>query len=62
MLAASFDPSLGGRCFDTLIAHNLAKPFNKPGSDVTQNKRSWIRLLAEVYFLQTRFDYFDFDA
>jgi len=34
--------------FDTLIAHNLAKPFNKPGSDVTQNKRSWIRLLAEV--------------
>merc|ERR1712137_897167 len=36
MLAASFDPSLGGRCFDTLIAHNLAKPFNKPGSDVTQ--------------------------
>lgn len=48
MLATSFDPTLGGRCFDTQIAHQLAKPFNKPGSDVTQNKRSWIRLLAEV--------------
>jgi len=48
MLATSFDPSLGGRCFDTVIAQHLVQPFNKPGSDVTKNKRSWIRLLAEV--------------
>jgi hypothetical protein len=27
----------------------LAQGFNKPGSDVTKNKRSWIRLLAEVW-------------
>jgi len=48
MLATTFDPSLGGRSFDLAIAHQLAKGFNKPGSDVTKNKRSWIRLLAEV--------------
>lgn len=48
MLAAAFDPSLGGRSIDLAIAHHLAKGFNKPGSDVTKNKRSWIRLLAEV--------------
>ena len=48
MLACTFDPSLGGRSIDLTIAHHLAKAFNKPGSDVTKNKRSWIRLLAEV--------------
>lgn len=49
MLAATFDPSLGGRSIDLAIAHQLAKGFNKPGSDVCKNKRSWIRLLAEVF-------------
>ena len=48
MLACTFDPSLGGRSIDLTIAHHLAKAFNKPSSDVTKNKRSWIRLLAEV--------------
>lgn len=48
MLACTFDSSLGGRSFDIAIAHQLAQGFNKPGSDVTKNKRSWIRLLAEV--------------
>ena len=48
MLAAAFDPSIGGRSFDWAIAQHLAQPFNKPGNDVTKNKRSWIRLLADV--------------
>ena len=48
MLACTFDPALGGRSIDITIAHQLAQGFNKPGSDVTKNKRSWIRLLAEV--------------
>lgn len=48
MLAAAFDPSLGGRSFDHAIAHQLAQSFNKPGMDVTKNKRGWIRLVAEV--------------
>ena len=48
MLATTFDQTLGGRSFDLAIAHELAKPFNKPNSDVTKNKRAWIRLLAEV--------------
>lgn len=49
MLACTFDPALGGRSIDITIAHQLAQGFNKPGSDVTKNKRSWIRLLAEVW-------------
>lgn len=49
MLACTFDPALGGRSIDIAIAHQLAQGFNKPGSDVTKNKRSWIRLLAEVW-------------
>ncbi|XP_045023997.1 97 kDa heat shock protein-like [Daphnia magna] len=48
MLACTFDPALGGRSIDIAIAHQLAQGFNKPGSDVTKNKGSWIRLLAEV--------------
>jgi len=48
MLATSFDPNIGGRSIDLVMAHHLAKNFNKPNSDVTKNKRSWIRLLAEV--------------
>lgn len=48
MLATTFDPSLGGRSFDLAIAHQLAKGFNKAGSDISKNKRAWIRLLAEV--------------
>ena len=48
MLATSFDPNIGGRSIDLAMAHHLAKDFNIPNSDVTKNKRSWIRLLAEV--------------
>ena len=48
MLATAFDPSLGGRAIDVIMAQHFAQGFNKPGYDVTKNKRSWIRLLAEV--------------
>nr|QWA14828.1 heat shock cognate 70c [Diaphanosoma celebensis] len=48
MLTTAFDPSLGGRSFDWMIAHQLAASFNRPNCDVTKNKRAWIRLVAEV--------------
>lgn len=48
MLACAFDPTVGGRSLDLAIAHQIAKGFNKPGCDVTKNKRGWLRLLAEV--------------
>lgn len=48
MLSTSFDPSLGGRSIDWIMAQHFAMGFNKPGFDVTKNKRAWIRLLAEV--------------
>ena len=49
MLACTFDPSLGGGSFDIAIAQYFVASFNKPGSDITQNQGSWIRLLAEVF-------------
>ena len=48
MLATAFDPSLGGRSFDWMIAHQMGATFNRPNCDVTKNKRAWIRLVAEV--------------
>lgn len=48
MLSTSFDPSLGGRSIDWIMAQHFATGFNKPGIDITKNKRAWIRLLAEV--------------
>lgn len=56
MLAAAFDPTLGGRLIDEAIGHHLAQLFNKPGMDVTKNKRGWIRLLAEVGWCHLNWD------
>ncbi len=48
MLATTFDATVGGRSFNALIAAHLAAPFNRPNSDVTKNKRAWLRLLTDV--------------
>ncbi|XP_025830868.1 heat shock 70 kDa protein 4 isoform X2 [Agrilus planipennis] len=49
MLATAFDPYLGGRDIDLILADHFCKEFyQKYRVDATLNKRAFIRLLAEV--------------